>query len=159
KADGVSGTGTSGVNRDVLSRIHSCRSVPMTDSGIENALGLICTFENRYTYRSGRQILWLSSRQPVFSRSGIFLQGSLGSNAHKAQALSGRRIDALATQFGVWLPESRIDDPHATASIRHKRTVLMGRVWGSAVAFAARSQRIRRAERHKHCNEVLVRHS
>jgi hypothetical protein len=30
----------------------------------------------------------------------------------------------------------------------------MGRVWSSAVAFAARSQRNRQAERHKRCNEL-----
>jgi hypothetical protein len=106
--------------------------------------------------RLGRQILWLSNRQPVFSPSATLFHPSLGSNFHKAQALSERHIDALATQFWVWLRESRIDDPHVTALVQHKRTVLMGRVWGSAVAFAARSQRNRRAERHKRCNEVFL---
>jgi hypothetical protein len=86
-----------------------------------------------------RQILWLSNPQPVFSPSATLFYASLGSKFHKAQALSERHIDALATQLWVWL-----------------RTVLMGRVWGSAVASAATCQRIRRAERHKRCNEVLA---
>jgi hypothetical protein len=78
-----------------------------------------------YIHHSRRRILWLSNRQPVFSPSATLFHPSLGSNFHKAQALSERHIDALATQFWVWLRESRIDDPHVTALVQHKRTVLM----------------------------------
>ena len=73
---------------------------------------------------------------------------------HKVQASGERRIYAVATQFWVWLCESRIDDPHLTELVQYKRTVLMDRAWDSAVAFAVKSQRIRRAKRHKCCNEV-----
>src|SRR6267142_3145091 len=114
----------------------------------------ICKFESRHLYHSRRQILWLSNRQPVFSPSATLFQGSLGSNVYKAQTLSERRSDALATHIWVWLRENRIDDPHVTALVQHKRTVLLGCVWDSAVVFAATCQRIRRAERHKRCNEV-----
>jgi len=74
----------------------------------------------------------------------------------KVQASGERRICAVATHVRVRLCESRIDDSQVATLIQHKPTVLMGRVWGSAVAFAARSQGNRRAERHKHCNEVFL---
>src|SRR6185312_11892662 len=75
--------------------------------------------------------------------------GQLNDRSHGCSRVSVE--DAL-----TWLPESRIDDPHVTSLIRHKRTVLTGRAWDSAVASAATFQHIRRVERHKRRDEILV---
>jgi hypothetical protein len=86
--------------------------------------------------------------------SATLLYTSSDAKNHKVQASGERRIYAVATHVRVWLCESRIDDQRVTGLIQHKRTVLTGYGWDSAVAFAATYRHSRRAERHKCYNEL-----